>query len=597
MNDVHTAANTLTNHLVFLFNKHFPLRVVRVRSDDKPWVKPSLKLLINKRDEAFSKGKRWKYLRLRAAVIQHCAKLKNNFLMSAINSKNPSLLWKTIKKLVCQDSSVCVRPDANRLKDIFSSVFNDCIVPLNDFSDMPSQPLCISIDEVIFSLKSLKNSSPGSDGLPPWLFCDNRSLLAPVICHIFNLSVSCGIVPDIFKEAFVVPVPKTKNPSCDDFRPISMLPVLSKLLEKIVFRKWLFPLVPKIHKNQFAFVPRDGQGTTVALTYIMNRTLSFLDTPGAVRLLMIDFCKAFDKLPHNSILNALSSLKAPRELLSWLCSFFYQRRQCVKVNNVLSDWYFAPSGVPQGGVLSPLLFALTVNNLDVSFENSTLVKYADDFCLLHFLRHKDDDHLQEEFDNIRSKSMDLGLSINQKKTKLLNFQTKMCIPSPVLTVGSFVIEIVPSTKLLGLTLSSDFSWRLHVSEILSKSRKRLFFLHRLKQAKAPECVLWKTYCAMIRSIMCYSYPAWCNISKCDMQRLKQFEHRICKRFHIKCGVAFSDFCFSLAERLAASAIRSHHPLNGIFDILPSRFSARLGKSHRKVLARTSRFKNSFISFA
>ena len=109
---------------------------------------------------------------------------------------------------------------------------------------------------------------------------------------------------------------------------------------------WLLPLVPKIGLNQFAFVPRDGQGTTVALTSTMNQILSFLDSPGAVNLLMIDFCKAFDMLPHNTVLNALCSLDAPRELMSWLSSFFEARKQCVKSNGAFSDWYFALSGVP-----------------------------------------------------------------------------------------------------------------------------------------------------------------------------------------------------------------------------------------------------------
>ena len=133
--------------------------------------------------------------------------------------------------------------------------------------------------------------------------CIRDRLLAPCILHICNLSVSLGIVPDAFKMSYVIPIPKCKNSTVTDFRPISILPVLLKVLEKIVLRMWLSPLASKVSPNQFAFLPRSGQAISAALTYIMKRVLSFLDTPGAVRLLAIDFCKAFDKIPHNSILN------------------------------------------------------------------------------------------------------------------------------------------------------------------------------------------------------------------------------------------------------------------------------------------------------
>lgn len=492
--------------------------------------------------------------------------------------------------------------DPNKLKEAFSSTFEQQVIPLIDQSSLPSQPLSISLDDVLISLKRLKNSSPGPDGLPPWLFRDHRGYLAPVIRHIFNLSVTSGVVPDNFKDAFVVPVPKAKNSSCDDFRPIFMLPVLSKLLERIVLRKWISPLVPKIMDNQFAFIPRDGQGTTVALTYVMNKILSYLDKPGAVRLLMIDYSKAFDKLPHNTIINAVSSLLAPRELVSWISSFMQCRRQRVRVSrgqndSVLSDWYMAPSGVPQGAVLSPILFALAVNDLEVKFDNSLLVKYADDFCVLHFLRRTEDDRLQDEFDHIEAWSRNRGLRINSKKTKIMNFQTSSTISPPLLETNGLGIEVVSSANLLGITLSDNFSWRQHVSAILRKARKRIFFLYRLRQANAPQHVLWTTYCAMLRSVLSYSFPAWCNLNKCDMRLLARFEQRICRRFHIKRDVDFETFCASTAKKLAERSLAPHHPLYGIFDFLPSRYSSRLGHSHRKVLARTCRFKNSFIRFS
>ena len=154
-----------------------------------------------------------------------------------------------------------------------------------------------------------------------------------------------------------------------------------------------------------------------------------------------------------------------------------------------------------------------------------------------------------------------------------------------------------SAALLGITISDDLSWKQHVSNILRRARKRIFFLYRLRQAKASQHVLWTTYCAMIRLILSYAFPAWCNVGKRDMWLLSRFELRLCNRFCMRLEADFESFCALMTERLAEKSLASHHPLHCIFDFLPSRYSSRLGQSHRKVLARTSRFKQSFIRFA
>ena len=155
----------------------------------------------------------------------------------------------------------------------------------------------------------------GPDGIPFWLLRDHCDLLAPAVYHICNLSLSTGTVPNCFKKAYVSPVPKCDNPSTADHRPISLLPIISKILERLVLRKWFTDIIQHISPTQFAFVPRIGQGTVTALTYLIHHILSFLDKPGAVRLLLLDYTKAFDKLPHQAIIDALIGFQAPKELV------------------------------------------------------------------------------------------------------------------------------------------------------------------------------------------------------------------------------------------------------------------------------------------
>ena len=262
----------------------------------------------------------------------------------------------------------------------------------------------------------------------------------------------------------------------------------------------------------------------------MNKVLAFLDTPGAVRLLSIDYSKAFDTLPHKTILSSLASFKAPKELVGWIASYLSSREHVVKVGMSRSQPYVATSGVPQGAVLSPILFAVAVDSLRPLFQNSILIKFADDMCLLHFVREEDDDHLSEELDNIVAWSSTHGLAFNSTKTKLLNFQTKRSLSLPPLKdpLSNTFIQLATSIKLLGLTIDSNMTWCAHTQEVLGKIRKRVYMLYSLRQVKAPKKVMCNVYCTLIRSVASYAYPAWCNIKKCRFIQLAKFKERLCQ---------------------------------------------------------------------
>ena len=602
--DVNKATSIFLDSLSSLFNKFFPLRSVQLRSDDKPWMKPSLKHLINRRDRAFKERKTLKYFRLRELVIHHASKLRRDYLQSAIDTRNSTTVWRSLNKLVCRDRNAYPEPDPAVLKSVFSSVF----VPYNEVpqsfltvadADSPSLPLRLSLTDTLNAMASLRKGSPGPDGLPHWLFRDYRNLLAPALHHVCVLSVSSGIFPDAFKHAHVVPIPKCSNPSISDYRPISLVSVASKVLEKMVLKKWFSSIVPRLEPLQFAFIPRPGQGTIAALTYILHRVLAFLDSPGAVRILMVDYSKAFDKIPHKTILSSAISLGAPKELVKWISSYLHSRKYIIKSNNSFSQPYISTSGVPQGGVLSPIIFAQAVDSLKPCFENSVIVKFADDICLLHFVRNATDDHLSEELENIISWSSQHGLLFNNNKTKLMDVQTKQSLVLSPLNVShsSDIIQNVSTAKLLGLLIDNDMSWSSHISEALSKARKRVFMLYSLKRIRAPKSIMWTVYCSMIRSVITYAYPAWCNITKSQCQLLSKFEERICKIFDLPRTKELGVFCDSLGKRLALKALNVSHPLHIIYDKKASRYSNRLGHLRRGLRTRTKRYKNSFIKYA
>ena len=153
-----------------------------------------------------------------------------------------------------------------------------------------------------------------------------------------------------------------------------------------------------------------------------------------------------------------------------------------------------PSGVPQGSVLGPILFALVVDSLSPVCENSCMVKYADDVTILHCIRVASQDSLQQEWDNLEEWSDSVGLCLNFEKSCVMNCVTKRSLlMSPIFSSDGSTINAVSSLRLLGVTFSSELSWNEHFSLIASKCFKRFYILRNLKRAKASNQLLYKCY--------------------------------------------------------------------------------------------------------
>ena len=274
--------------------------------------------------------------------------------------------WKNINCLSGRKATSSLNVELDGLLRLFRSSFQPEetlqslteVIGQKDYADDDPRPVTLKLDvtQVIAALKSLRpNTSPGIDGIPSWVFKEHSQTLAPAITVIFNKSLATGIFPVFFKLANVVPVPKCQNPGPNDFRPISLLTSLSKVLVRFVLKKCLIPTMAKrMDPRQFAFVPGDGKGTTCALTLLQHEVLSYLDKQsGAVRMLQVDLCKAFDKARHSVALTAMGKLGAPSFILKWLLSYLSGRQMRIKCGTALSDWIPISSNVPQGTLLAP----------------------------------------------------------------------------------------------------------------------------------------------------------------------------------------------------------------------------------------------------
>jgi hypothetical protein len=458
----------------------------------------------------------------------------------------------------------------------------------------------LEVEKELTSMKARK--ATGIDGLPNWVFKNNAKALAPAVTLLFNCSIRTCTVPLLFKVANVIPIPKCSKPTEKDYRPISLLVNISKILERLIIRRWVQPVIkPIMDPLQFAFVPGIGKGTVCALTLQQHIVLQHLDSnPGIVRMLQVDLRKAFDKASHRIILRKLTEYGVSNKICKWIWSYLTGRFQRVKMDSSISEWIPICSGVPQGSVMGPLLFAILVNDLRPCSPRSTLIKYADDLTFLHCLRSPTEDELQDEINNLETWSANVELPINFDKTFILDYTTlRQCQLQQRTTSSGDEIVKVESTKLLGMTLTSNTKWNTHFDAAIVKASRRLHILRQLARAKCPTNWMWNSYYALIRSVISYGFPAACNAPQNILQKFTALERRAARIIgeDIK-GASIlqhlEEICIRFAKKCSNSTL---HPLNHLF-IAPVQRERRTKHKRRFTIpqCRTTRFKNSFIRF-
>ena len=253
-------------------------------------------------------------------------------------------------------------------------------------------------------------------------------------------------------------------------RPISLTPVLSKVLEHFVASWVMEAAKDTIDKHQFGSMR--GSSTVHALIELVHQWQQALDTPGRrVRLLFLDFSKAFDRVDHTLLLQKIANLGIPDFLVRWLTSFLCHRQQRVKLGTVLSEWTSINAGIPQGTVLGPIGFLLHINDLQTICRS---VKYVDDTtiweaCATDF----HDSNLQTASDQAAEWSKKNLMKVNSDKSKTMEIAfSRKDHDIPPIRLDGEVLESVQTFKLLGVIISSDLSWSAHVDYLHGKCSSR-----------------------------------------------------------------------------------------------------------------------------
>ena len=532
----------------------FPYTYVEMTPNEKPWMTPKLKYLINCRFEAFRLKQFPKYNHLKIKVKEEISKAKRIWMEKL--KKSPKGIWKA------------VRPSSNRIPNCGNllKTFNPADIPdaiSSVFPSVFSQPsassfvlpnedtrsfnISLTVEDTETRLQKLKvGKSSGHDQLTPRLLRAASAILAPPLTYLFVQSISEGVFPKTWKLANVTPIPKKPNPSVTDFRPISLLPLPSKILESIVLSAVKKTLIEGYGSNQFGFRP--GSSTLFAHISIhdfVTRQLDVTSTQG-VALIAFDLKKAFDSLSHLCLLNTLSRLDLPRHFLTWIQSFLQDRSQVVFFNGFKSaSTVPVTSGVPQGSILAPYLFAAHMGSLSPSSNKAKMIKYADDVTVLLPFQKSDSiaEAIETETCNIRDWCLQNGLTLNEEKTKVLLF-SKQRIDQELQTN---VPTLVSSAKILGVTFNSRLNWNDHVSEIAKSASRRIYVLKELKKMDSvTKKDLLQVFQGFILSVLEYNSALFTSMTVKNRETLEKIGRR-CHRIICSPNCQCTDFP-SLSER-------------------------------------------------
>jgi hypothetical protein len=275
---------------------------------------------------------------------------------------------------------------------------------------------------------------------------------------------------------------------------------LSKIAEDFVVNLFVKPaVVKKIDPNQYGTVPRSS--TTQALISMLHFLNASTDGNGATtRVILFDYKKAFHLIDHRLLLNKLPTYDIPQWTLVWITDFLTCRKQRVKLStDCYSEWELVPAGVPQGTKLGPWLFVVMVNDLDI--PTSKLWRYVDDTSMAETILKGGPSTIQNDVDDLINQSEANKFQMNERKCKELQIGFK---------IHNTPLEVVKSTKILGLTLSDDLKWNEHVLQIVKKARKRLYCLAQLNRSNVGIKELFQLYITCIRPITEYACPAFHN---------------------------------------------------------------------------------------
>ena len=450
-------------------------------------------------------------------------------------------------------------------KDNFSRVQNICNFS-NDINFTNVRPfMVIKPCDIIFKILKLKcGKSTGSDKIPVNVLKVIANEISDPLSIVYNKIICTGIYPSSWKLAKVNPVfKKGVKSAIKNYRPISILPVFSKVFEGFLYDYLFGEISCFLPASQHGFLPKKSTVTNLTeYTHMLSENFKQkLQTDS----IYIDFAKAFDRVPHIPLINKLHKMGVNQNLLFLLRNYLRDRTQVVEIDGVRSDIVHVTSGVIQGSILGPLLFSAYVWDLPACLEHAQCSMYADDSKIFSTIKNVSDSILlQNDLGNLHDWCKEWQLDLNLEKCQSITFTNK---PNPLqfhYYLGDRELERVEEVSDLGITLTSDLNYDNHINTICKKAARMLGFIRRSCRDFQPD-TLRQLYISLVRPMLEYASVVWSPHHANKIDRIERIQRAFLRAWCYKSGIEFRKENYH--EHCSAAGVVPLYNRRDIIDIL------------------------------
>ena len=649
--DVNDACCKFTEKFISTAKYCIPNKLVTVRPNDKPWFSNKLRKLLRKKNRAHKEAKttnspdHWAIFReLRNRYyreIERCKlQYKEDKFNGLITEENISekKWWHILKSILGQTSDSQIPPlhvdNEIIVNDRQKAVaFNDFFVKASDLDDtnhpLPEDDLNvhtqlnfieISETEVMDQLNIINtNKAYGPDGIPPRILKEAKNIICKPLTQLFNKSLQMHTFPTMWKRANVLPIFKKGDKNAlGNYRPISLLSIMSKIFEKIIFKH-----VYNHFKDNFlisiwqsGFQP--SLSTVTQLTELYHEFCKTVSKGKEIGIVFLDISKAFNRVWHKGLLFKLKKFGIGGRLLDWFTDYLKDRCQRVIINGQTSEWQHIKAGVPQGSNLGPLLFLVFINDIVHVIQHCQIRLFADDTCLYISVDNRNDaaEMINRDLANVQSWADQWLITFSPPKTKTLLISNKSTINAhPDLILQGHIISSVPQHKHLGIVLNHNLRWNAHINDVVARCTKKINLMKQFKfelDRKSLEII----YLSFIRRSVEYGdvlFAGTYGSDLCKLDRLQVEAMRIVTGATEKSNInlLYEDLGWSYLETR-----RQHHCLTLMYkivhglapayleDIMPQREEVQMVRRLRSyecydipvLFTRTETYRRSFVPY-